>query len=113
MAKQEKRAKLFGKIGLLCSILAAAGVLAGLILILPKWNFAENTIDMGTRRGPLTMADLFLTFVLGVAGFLGGLEGAASEVNKIRTFGWIAFWIGVISTMAAVVMGLCFKTYSL
>jgi hypothetical protein len=113
MAKQEKRARLFGKIGLLCSLMAGLGAIGGLVLIVPRWNFSENLIVMGSPRATATMITLFLTIVLGIGGFLGGLEGAVSEDKKIRSFGWIAFWIGVISTMLAVVLGLCFRSYSM
>jgi hypothetical protein len=112
MAKREKRAQLFGKLGLLGSLLAAIGAVAGMVLVIPRWNFSESLIFMGPTRSTITTMALFMTFVLGIGGFLGGLEGVTSEDKKIKSFGWIAFWFGVVSTMVAIILGLCIKYYS-
>jgi len=112
MAKRAKKADLFGKLGFTSSMFSALGGAGALFLIVPRWGYGENLIAMGPTRASLTSLALILTFILGCFGFLAGLEGAANGEGKIKTFGWVGFWIGTIFTMVAIILGLCFKFYS-
>lgn len=115
MAKRAKarRVELFSKLGLAASILATILVAAIIIFMLRRWNFAEDLIFLGPRSKPALLFGSFLSAMFGFFGFLGGLEGASEGEGKVKTFGWFGFWAGVISTMAAVIAGMCVWFYSL
>jgi hypothetical protein len=112
MAKRIERAKLYNKLGLIASVIAVVLVLLSAALIIPRWNFTENIIVIQNQsKIMLLYGALFLSVVLGVAGFLGGLEGVANLDGSKRAMGWLAFWVGTLSSMAGIILGLCFKFY--
>jgi hypothetical protein len=113
MSKQEKRARLFGRLGLLSSTLSALAVLSALIVMMPKWRSADGMFDLGTVRLPAALGSAGFAFLFGFLGFLGGLEGAAAGEGKIKSLGWVGFWVGVVGAMAGIVLGLCAKFYTL
>ena len=115
MAKRAKarRVELFSKLGLAASILATVLVIAIVIFMLHRWNFSENLIFLGKRSKPALLLGTFLSAILGFGGFLGGLEGASEGEGRIKNFGWLGFWAGVISAMAAVIAGMCIWFYAL
>jgi len=117
MAKREKRAQLFGKLGLASAAIALIGGVATLIIMAQRWSIpegkiTESVIYMKSGRAIAVYLGLFLTFLFGVFGFLAGLEGTTSTEGQIRKLGWLAFWIGAVFTMVAIVLGLCMKAYS-
>jgi hypothetical protein len=111
MAKRAEKATKLGKLGLVSSLVAAMCDVAALAIMLPKWNFQEMIIDLGTVRKPIFMLAVFLAFVFGVAGFLLGLEGASHGEGKTKSLGWIGFWIGAVSAMAGIILGLLYLGY--
>lgn len=111
MSKQEKRARLFGRLGLVSSLLSAACLLGIMAILFVKRGPAEGLFDLGTARQPAALLSSGLAFVFGFLGFLGGLEGAAYGEGQIKARGWLAFWIGVIGVMAGATLGLCTKFY--
>jgi hypothetical protein len=111
MAKRAQRVVLFATLGFVLSVIAAISVAAGLAVILPKLNLQDKMLDLGTMRKPIAMLTIFLSVLLGTAGFLLGLEGTGSEDNKYRTMGWIGFWLGTISAMIGIVLGLMYWGY--
>ena len=120
MAKREKRAQLFGKLGLASAVLTFVGVVGSAVLLRKPWTIpdhnlakiSESMIVMGPTRSMVVYLGLFLTFAFGVFGFIAGLEATASAEAKIRKYGWIAFWVGTVCAMIAIVLGLCVKAYS-
>jgi hypothetical protein len=111
MAKRAQRVVLFATLGFVLSAVAAISVAAGLAVILPKLNLQDKIMDLGTMRKPIAMLTIFLSVALGIGGFLLGLEGTSSEENKFRTIGWIGFWLGTISAMVGIVLGLMYWGY--
>ncbi|NLE30171.1 MAG: hypothetical protein GX629_10935 [Phycisphaerae bacterium] len=111
MAKRARKIALLGTSGFVCAMIAAFSASAGLIIVLQKLNLQEKMLDLGHVRKPMALLAIFLSVVLGAAGFLLGLEGTSSEESKIRTFGWLGFWLGTISCMIGIVLGLIYWGY--
>ncbi len=111
MAKQERQARLFSRLGLLSSLLTVVCLLGVLAILFVKRTHGDGLFDLGTTRQPAALLSSGLAFIFGFLGFLGGLEGAAYGEGKVKAVGWLAFWIGVIGAMAGVTLGLCVKFY--
>lgn len=111
MAKRAQRVVLFATLGFVLSAVAALSVAAGLAVVLPKLNLQDKILDLGTMRKPIALLAIFLSSSLGIGGFVLGLEGTSSEENKFRTIGWIGFWLGTISAMIGIVLGLLYWGY--
>jgi hypothetical protein len=111
MATRADKVVKFGKLGLIASIIAALCDAAALTVILPKWDFQEMIINLGTKRTPIAQMAIFLAVVLGITGFLMGLEAASHGEGKVRGSGWAAFWIGSISAMVGIILGLLYMGY--
>jgi hypothetical protein len=109
MAKRTKRAELFGKLGFASSMISAIGGVGTSLVILHRWNFANNIIITGGTVSTLVTLALAITFVLGAFGFVASLEGAANGEGKSKSLGWTGYWVGAVFTMVAIIMGLCFK----
>ncbi len=114
MAKKEKRAELFSKLGLIGVILAVIGVLAGMVIILPRWNSQQNIIVIvNPTKQMMIQLTLLISVLCGFLGFLGCLEGAAYMDGRRRAISWAGFWVGTITTMAGIILGLCFWGYKM
>jgi len=113
MARAELRARRFMKFGLSASIVGCLGAIAAFGMMIQKWDFQENLIISGHRRTPMIMLALMVGIVCGFAGFLMSLEGAAVLKGRLRTYGWLGFWLGALGALAGLVLAVCFGFFKL
>jgi len=108
MARLEDRLRRRTTFGVVASAVSLVGAAVALVIMLQKWSFQDNVIDLGHLRTPIAAAGLLVGVVCGIAGFVLSLEGASGLTGPWRRLGWVGFWLGAIGGTVGLVLGACY-----